>query len=190
MERLRSAVERLNKVYPCRINIMFLKTKVCLMMILAGVILGSLGSAYDSTLTFAQNSSGNAPDPAKGQGAIVQGQSDIPHFPSVNCTATKEKVPTLGIRFNAVNSTGDSNGWWNIPGSGNGNNTGGHISSAIVKNRTFEIKGTMDYDFLCGQKDGLNYGISITGKCGLETVISYRSNNEVSSHDFIGHVKC
>lgn len=169
---------------------MFLKTKVCLMLIVAGVMCGSLGSAYDSTLIFAQNSSGNAPDSAKGEGAIVEGQSDIPHFPSVICAATKEKVPTQGIRFNAVNATGVFSGWWNIPGSGSGNNTGGRISSANVENRTFEIKGTMDYDFLCAQKDGLNYGISITGKCGLETVISYRSNNEVSSHDFIGHVKC
>ena len=145
---------------------------------------------YDSTLTFAQNSSVNAPDSVKGEGAIVEGQSDIPHFPSVICTATKEKVPTLGIRFNAVNATGDFSGWWNIPGSGSGNNTGGRISSANVENRTFELKGTMDYDFLCAQNDGLNYGISITGKCGLETLIRFKSNNEVSSHDFSGHVKC
>jgi hypothetical protein len=54
----------------------------------------------------------------------------------------------------------------------------------------YEIKGTMNYDFLCAQKDDLNYEISITGKCGLETIIRYKSNNEVFSHDFIGHVKC
>jgi hypothetical protein len=169
---------------------MFLKTKFCLVLLVVGVILGSIGSAYDSTLTFAQNSSGNAPGSAKGEGAIVEGQSDIPHFPSVSCAATKEKVPTLGIRFNAVNATGVFSGWWNIPGSGSGNNTGGHISGANVQNRTYELIGTMDYDFLCAQKGDLNYSVSITGKCGLETVIRYRSNNEVSSHDFIGHVIC
>lgn len=169
---------------------MFLKTKYCLVLLVVGVILGSIGSKYDSTLTFAQNSSGNAPDSAKGEGTIVEGQSDIPRFPTLICAATKEKVPTQGIRFNAVNATKVSSGWWNIPGSGSGNNTGGRISSANVENRTFELKGTMDYDFLCAQKDGLNYEISITGKCGLETVISFRSNNEVFSHDFRGHVKC
>ena len=169
---------------------MFLKTKYCQLLFVVGVILGSIGSVNDSTLTFAQNSSGNVPDSTKGQGTIVEGQSDIPRFPSLICAATKVNVPTQGIRFNAVNATGAFSGWWNIPGSGSGNNTGGHISSANLANRTFEIKGTMDYDFLCAQKDGLNYGISITGKCGPDTVISFRSDNEVSSHDFRGHVKC
>ena len=188
--KLRSAVARVNKVYSCGINIMISKTRVCLMLIVASIFLGSLASADNSTLTFAQNSSGNATDSAKAEGAIVQGQSVMPQFPAVTCTATNETVPTLGLRFSAVNATGDLNGWWNIPGSDNGNNTGGHISSATVENKTYEIKGTMDYDFLCAQKDGLNHGISITGKCGLETVIRYKSNNEVSSHDFTGYVKC
>ena len=44
-----------------RINIMFLKIKYCLALLVLGVILGSIGSAYDSKLGFAQNSSGNAP---------------------------------------------------------------------------------------------------------------------------------
>ena len=44
-----------------RINIIFLKIKYCLALLVLGVILGGIGSAYDPKLTFAQNSSGNAP---------------------------------------------------------------------------------------------------------------------------------
>ena len=116
--------------------------------------------------------------------------SDTSQFTSVICTASKEKVPTMGIRFSAVNATRELSGWWNITVSGIGNKAGGHISSAMVQNGTFELIGTMDYDYLCAQKGDLNYRISITGKCGLETVTRYTSTNEVSSHDFRGHVNC
>jgi hypothetical protein len=169
---------------------MFLKTKISLLLAVVGIILLIIEGVEDSTKVFAQDTTGNADDSARAEGAIVEGQSDTPQFPSVICTASKEKVPTIGIRFSAVNATQDLSGWWNIPGSGSGNNTGGHISHAMVQNRTFELTGTMDYDYLCAQKGDLNYEISITGKCGLETVIRYTSNNEVSSHDFIGHVNC
>ena len=169
---------------------MFLKTKISLLLAVVGIILVIIEGVEDSTKVFAQDATGNADDSARAEGAIVEGQSDTPQFPSVICTASKEKVPTMGIRFSAVNSTQDLSGWWNIPGSGSGNNTGGHISHAMVQNRTFELTGTMDYDFLCAQKGDLNYEISITGKCGLETIIRYTSNNEVSSHDFKGHVNC
>ena len=40
---------------------MFLKIKYCLALLTVGIILGSIGSTYDSKVTFAQNSSGNAP---------------------------------------------------------------------------------------------------------------------------------
>lgn len=169
---------------------MFLKTKISLLLAVVSIILVSLGGIEDSTRIFAQDATGNADDSARAEGAIVEGQSDTPQFPSVICTASKEKVPTMGIRFSAVNATQELSGWWNIPGSGNGNNTGGHISSAMVQNGTFELIGTMDYDYLCSQKGDLNFEISITGKCGPETVIRYTSNNEVSSHDFTGHVNC
>src|SRR5580765_4001779 len=115
-----------------------------------------------------------------------QSLKDSPQFPSVICTASMEKVPTMGIRFSAVNATQDLAGWWNIPGSGSRNNTGGHISHAMVQNRTFELTGTMDYDYLCAQKGNLYYEISIADKCGLESVIRITSNNEISSHDFKG----
>jgi hypothetical protein len=169
---------------------MFLKTKISLLLAVVGIILVIIEGVQDSKKVFAQDATGNADGSARAEGAIVEGQSDTPQFPSVICTASKEKVPTMGIRFSAVNATQDLSGWWNIPGSGSGNNTGGHISHAMVQNRTFELTGTMDYDYLCSQKGDLNYEISITGKCGLETVIRYTSNNEVSSHDFIGHVNC
>lgn len=169
---------------------MFLKTKISLLLAVVGIILVNIEGVEDSTKVFAQDTTGNADDSARAEGAIVEGQSDTPQFPSMICTASKEKVPTMGIRFSAVNGTQDLSGWWNIPGSGSGNNTGGHISHAMVQNRTFELTGTMDYDYLCAQKGDLNYEISITGKCGLETVIRYTSNNEVSSHDFKGHVNC
>jgi hypothetical protein len=169
---------------------MFLETKISLLLAVVGIILVIIEGVEDSTKVFAQDATGNTDDSAKAEGAIVEGQSDTPQFPSMICTASKEKVPTMGIRFSAVNATQDLSGWWNIPGSGSGNNTGGHISHAMVQNRTFELAGTIDYDYLCAQKGDLNYGISITGKCGLETVIRFTSNNEVSSHDFKGHVNC
>jgi hypothetical protein len=169
---------------------MFLKAKISLLLAVLGIILVSVEGVEDSTKVFAQDATRNADDSARREGAIVEGQSDTAQLHSVICAASKEKVPTLGIRFSAVNSTQDLSGWWNIPGAGSGNNAGGHISHAMVQNRTYELRGTMDYDYLCGQKGDLNYGISITGKCGLETVIRYSSSNEVSSHDFKGHVNC
>lgn len=165
---------------------MFLKTKISLLLAVVSIILVSFGGIVDSTRIFAKDATENA----GAEGAIVEGQSDSPQFPSVICTASREKVPTMGIRFSAINATQDLAGWWNIPGSGSGNNTGGHISHAMVQNKTFELIGTMDYDYLFGQNGDLNYEISIAGKCGLESVIRFTSNNEVSSHDFKGKVNC
>ena len=102
---------------------MFLRTKISLRLAVVSIILVSLGGVEDSTKIFAQESTGNADDSARAEGAIVEGQSDTPQLPSVICTVSKEKVPTMGIRFSAVNATADLSGWWNIPGSGSGNNT-------------------------------------------------------------------
>jgi len=154
------------------------------------LILVSLEGIEGSTRIFAQDAVGNAEDSARAEGAIVKTQSDTSQFPSVICTGRKEKVPTMGIRFSVVNATRELSGWWNITRSGSGNNTGGHISNAMVQNGTFKLIGTMDYDYLCAQKGDLNYGISITDKCGLEPVIRYTSTNEVSSYDFKGLVNC
>jgi hypothetical protein len=124
------------------------------------------------------------------QGTIIEGQSTDSKLPSVTCARNNESVPTMGIRFSAVNTTGDLNGWWSIPSSASGNNTGGVISSAKVENKEYELKGTMNYDFLCAQKDPLDYEITISGKCGSESIIRFESDNEVLSRDFLGHVKC
>src|SRR5580765_475051 len=120
---------------------MFLKTKISLLLAVASIILVSLEGIEGSTRIFAQDATENA----GAEGAIVEGQSDGPQFPSVICTASKEKVPTMGIRFSAINATQDLAGWWNIPGSGSGDNIGGHISHAMVQNGTFELTGTMNY---------------------------------------------
>ncbi|MEP6576598.1 MAG: hypothetical protein ABJB85_09240 [Nitrososphaerota archaeon] len=54
----------------------------------------------------------------------------------------------------------------------------------------FEIKGTMNYDYLCAQKNNLDYEISITGNCGGNGTITFSSSREISSHNFTGSVIC
>ncbi|MGA7008454.1 MAG: hypothetical protein WB612_01825 [Nitrososphaeraceae archaeon] len=54
-----------------------MKTRFYLVLMVVAVILGSIGSAYDSTKIFAQDATGNAPDSTKGEGAIVEWQSCI-----------------------------------------------------------------------------------------------------------------
>jgi hypothetical protein len=161
------------------------RTKICLQLILICLLLGILLGGLSSRLASAQSQSAN-----NTQGTIIEGQSTESKLPSVTCAVENKSVPTMGIRFNAVNSTGELNGWWSIPSSTSGNNTGGDITSAKVGNNKYELNGTMNYDFLCAQKDGLNYGITIKGKCDLESVIRFESRNEVLGHDFLGHVKC
>jgi hypothetical protein len=166
-------------------------TKICLHLILLSLFSGALLSGLNSRSASAQNATENLSESGNNtEGAIIEGNSNQSKVHLVTCLANNKTVPTMGIRFNAVNSTGDLNGWWNIPSSASGNNTGGEISSAKAENNKFELKGTMKYDFLCAQKDGLDYGITIKGKCNLESIIRFESSNEVLGHDFLGHVKC
>ena len=166
-------------------------TKICLQLILICLLSGGLLSGLNSRLASAQNATENLSESANNtQGTNIEGHSNQSKVHSVTCLAKNETVPTMGISFNAVNSTGDLNGWWNIPSSASGNNTGGVITSAKAENNKYELKGTMNYDFLCAQKDDLNYGITIKGNCGLESIIRFESRNEVLGHDFLGHVKC
>jgi hypothetical protein len=167
------------------------RTKICLQLILICLLSGILLGGISSRLASAQNVTENLSQSANNtQGTIIEGQSTESKLPSVTCAVENKSVPTMGIRFNAVNSTGELNGWWSIPSSTSGNNTGGDITSAKVGNNKYELNGTMNYDFLCAQKDGLNYGITIKGKCDLESIIRFESRNEVLGHDFLGHVKC
>lgn len=167
------------------------RTKICLQLILFCLLSGSLLGGISSRLASAQSVTENVSQATNNtQGTIIEGQSVDPKLPSVTCAENNASVPTMGIRFSAVNSTGDLNGWWSIPSSTSGNNTGGAISSAKVENKTYELKGTMDYDFLCAQKEALDYGITISGKCGMESIIRFESRNEVLSRDFLGNVKC
>ena len=62
---------------------MFLKTKISLLIAVVSIILVSLEGIGDSTKVFAQDATGNADDSARAEGAIVEGQSDNPQFPSV-----------------------------------------------------------------------------------------------------------
>jgi hypothetical protein len=93
--KLRSAVARLNRVYSCG---MISKTRVCLMLIMASILLGGLARADNSTLTFAQNSFGNATDSAKAEEQLSNDKV-LWCFPAMIYTATNEKVPTLGIKL-------------------------------------------------------------------------------------------
>lgn len=168
------------------------RTKIYLQLILICLLSGSLLGGVSIRLASAQSVTESTSQAANNntQGTIIEGQSADPKLPSVTCAGNNETVPTMGIRFSAVNSTGDLNGWWSIPSSASGNNTGGAISSAKVENKKYEIKGTMDYDFLCAQKEALDYGITISGNCGLATIIKFESRNEVMGRDFVGNVKC
>jgi hypothetical protein len=167
------------------------RTKKCLQLILICLLSGILLGVISSRLASAQSVTENVSQATNNtQGTIIEGQSADSKVPSVTCAGNNESVPTMGIRFSAVNTTGDLNGWWSIPSSASGNNTGGVISSAKVENKKYELKGRMNYDFLCAQKDPLDYGITISGKCGSESIIRFESRNEVLGRDFVGHVKC
>ena len=109
---------------------------------------------------------------------------------TIDCMLPKKQVPTLGIAFNVSNDTGKVKGWWNIPSTEGGNNVGGKISYAKTDNNVFEVKGTMNYDYLCAQKNNLNNEISIIGNCDRNGTIIFKSSNEITSHNFTGVVTC
>ena len=67
---------------------------------------------------------------------------------------------------------------------------GGKISNANVDKNMYEVKGTMNYDYLCGQNNNLNYQISITGNCGGNGSIRFESSREISGQTLTGNVTC
>lgn len=147
-------------------------------------------STSNTPLLVAKNGNGNITNSNLTEGLIVSGGSFSQPLSIVSCLVTKYQVPTPGIRFNVLNDSGKARGWWNIPSSGIGNNVGGDISEAIVNQHSFKVAGTINYDYLCSEKNDLNYKISITGNCGENTTIRYESSNELASHDFRGNATC
>lgn len=109
---------------------------------------------------------------------------------ALDCIIAKKQVSSLGLSFTASNDTGKVKGWWNIPSSEGGNNVGGKISNANVDENMYEVKGTMNYDYLCGQNNNLNYQISITGNCGGNGSIRFESSREISGQSLTGNVTC
>jgi hypothetical protein len=168
---------------------MFILKSTGLMLGLA-VLLGTLTSAPNLQSTIAQNATGNATNAGHTEGLIVRGQSTAQPVSTVDCMFAKKQVPTLGLGFTAINDSGKVDGWWNIPSSEGGNNVGGKISNVKVDKNMFEVKGTMNYDYLCAKKNNLNYEISITGNCGGNGTITFKSSSEISSHNFTGSVTC
>src|SRR5262245_48720018 len=91
-------------------------TKICLQLIPLCLLSGALLSGLNSRLASAQNATENLSQSGTNtEGTTIQGDSNQSKVHSVTCLANNKTVPTMGIRFNAINSTGDLNGWWNIP---------------------------------------------------------------------------
>lgn len=165
---------------------MFTIKSACLIIGLA-VLLGTLTIVPNLQKSIAQNVTGNTTKIGHTEGLVVRGQS-APQ--PIDCMLPKKQDPTHGISFNVSNDTGKVKGWWNIPSTEGGNNVGGKISNAKVDKNMFEVKGTMNYDYLCAQKNNLDYEISITGNCGRNGTIRFESSNEIFSHDLAGNVTC
>ena len=165
---------------------MFTIKCTCLIIALA-ILLGTLTGASNLQITIAQNATGNATKVGNTEGLVVRGQSTAQ---PIDCIVAKKQVPALGLAFTANNDTGIVKGWWNIPSSEGGNNVGGKISNAKIDKNMFEVKGTMNYDYLCGQKNNLDYEISINGNCGENGTIRFESSNEISSQTLTGNVTC
>ncbi len=153
------------------------------------VLLGTLSCAPILQRTSAQNATGNVTN-GHTENLVVRGQSVTQPVSIIDCMLPTKQVPALGLTFTASNESGKLNGWWNIPSSAGGNNVGGKISQAKVAKNMFEVKGTMNYDYLCAKKNNLDYEISIIGNCGGNGTITFSSGREISSHNFTGSVIC
>ena len=165
---------------------MFIIKSICVIVGMA-ILLGTQTNPSNLQITIAQNATGNVTKVGHTEGLIVKGQ--ITAHP-VDCIIAKKQVSSLGLSFTASNDTGKVKGWWNIPSSEGGNNVGGKISNANVDKNMYEVKGTMNYDYLCGQNNNLNYQISITGNCGGNGSIRFESSREISSQTLTGNVTC
>ena len=168
---------------------MFIIKSVGLMFGLA-FPLGTLTIAPNLQRSIAQNGTVNATKVDHTEGLVVRGQSTAQPDSTMDCMLPKKQVSTLGIAFNVSNDTGKVKGWWNIPSTEGGNNVGGKISYAKTDNNVFEVKGTMNYDYLCAQKNNLDNEISIIGNCGRNGTIIFKSSSEITSHNFTGVVTC
>lgn len=168
---------------------MFVIKSVGLLLGLA-IMLGTLTILPAPQKSIAQNSTGNATKVGHTAGLIVRGLSTPEPVSTIGRMLSSKQVTTPGISFNVSNDTGKAKGWWNIPSTEGGNNIGGRISNAKIDKNMFEVKGTMNYDYLCGQKNNLDYGISIAGYCNRNDTIIFKSSNEIASHNFTGAVNC
>jgi hypothetical protein len=116
------------------------------------------------------------------QGSQISGRGDG----DVQCPTTGEFPGNEQIFFGASKERGTLRGGWSIFSEffldKQGDITGGRISG-----KTFTLTGTEFFDNMCNSQTPAT--ITITGQCGLNVPIQFRSSNGQTG-EFVGNVAC